>query len=272
VRFGVPCKRRLLARAAGGYGTGARSRRVAKFTQNEVWADTLRLTRTHLAALIAIAGVFNFLPTLLVNHFYPMADPSDGAGVQERVQLMLDYYRANALPVVLQSFVVMTGSAAMLRLVFARGGTVGGAILFAIALLPVYSVLVVLLNLAVGAGFMLLFVPGLYLWGRLIPAGPAMVAEDRRNPIDALKRGFALTEGHGWLIIGLYLLVVIPGTILAVVIWQLSGILFILAAGQELGGLLSMIVLCAAEAAVTTVLTMLTAAVYRALAPQRPEA
>jgi len=245
---------------------------VAKFTQNAVWADTLRLTRTHWAALIAIAGVFNFLPTLLVNHFYPMPDPPADADLQARFQLMIDYYRAHSLVIVLQSFIVMIGSSAMLRLVFARHGTVGGALIFAITLLPVYSILVVLTNLAVGVGFMLLVVPGLYIWGRLLPAAPAMVAEERRNPIDALKRGFALSEGQGWLILGLYLLVMIPGAILVLVVSQLSGILFILAAGQQLGMLLSMIVLCAASALVATILIMLTAAIYRALAPARPDA
>jgi hypothetical protein len=261
----------LLARVAGRYGKGD-ERAVAKFTQNAVWADTLRLTRTHWAALIAIAGVFNFLPTLLVNHFFPMPDLPDGVDLPTAFRLTLDYYRHAALPIVLQSFVVMTGSAAMLRLVFARGGTVGGAIVYAVLLLPAYSVLIVLINLAVGAGFVLLIVPGLYLWGRLLPAGAAMVAEDRRGPLDALKRGWALSEGHGWLIIGLYLLVMIPGAILVLALSQLSGIAFILAAGQELGTLLATIVLCAAEAVVATLLTMLTAAVYRALAPQRPDA
>lgn len=244
---------------------------MAKFTQNAVWADTVKLTRTHWVALIAIAGVFNFLPTLLVNHFYPMPEPPADADFQTRFQLMADYYRAHSLVVVLQSFVVMIGSAAMLRLVFARSGTVGAALLFAIILLPVYSILVVLENLAVGLGFALLVVPGLYIWGRLLPAAPAMVAEERRNPIDALKRGFQLSEGHGWLIVGLYLLVMIPGTVLVLVISQVSGILFILVAGQELGMLLGMIVLCAVSALVATILTMLTAAIYRALAPPRPE-
>ncbi len=243
---------------------------MAKFTQNAVWADALRLTRTHWAALIAIAGVFNFLPTLLVNHFYPIPETPADADFQTQFQLLVAYYRENALPIVLQSFVVMTGSAAMLRLVFARGGTVGAAILYAILLLPVYSVLVVLTNLAVGLGFVLLVVPGLYLWGRLLPAGPAMIAEERRNPIDALKRGFALSEGHGWLILSLYLLVAIVGGILMLAVSQLSGIVFILAAGQDLGTLLATILLCAVEAVLTTILTMLTAAVYRALAPQKP--
>jgi hypothetical protein len=243
---------------------------VAKFTQNAVWADTLRLTRAHWGALIAIAGVFNFLPTLLVNHFFAMGDPPADADVQTYVQFVLDYYRHNTLPVVLQSFVVMTGSAAMLRVVFARG-TVGGALLFAIVLLPAYSILIVLENLVVGAGFILLILPGLYLWGRLLPAGAAMVAEERRNPIDALKRGWALSEGHGWLIIGLYLLVAIAAAILMLAISLVTGIAFKASAGQELGSLLEMIVLCAMQAVAAALLTMLTAAVYRALVPPKPE-
>ena len=245
---------------------------MAKFTQNAVWADTLKLTRTHWAALIAIAGVFNFLPTLLVNKFYPMTEPAAMADLQERFQHILDYYRDHSLVIVLQSFVVMIGSAAMLRLVFARSGTVGGAILFAIALLPAYSILIVLTNLAVGAGFMLLIVPGLYLLGRLLPAGAAMVAEERRNPIDALKRGWALSEGHGWLIVGFYLLVAIGAAILMLAIGSVTGILFRAVAGQELGSLLAMIVLCAMQAVAATLFTMVSAAIYRALAPQRPDA
>ena len=243
---------------------------MAKFTQNAVWADTLGLTRTHWAALIAIAGVFNFLPTLLINHFFPMPDLPDGADLETLLRMMLDYYRHATLPIVLQSFVVMTGSAAMLRLVFAPGGTVGAAIVYAALLLPVYSILIVLSNLAVGAAAVLLIVPGLYLWGRLLPASAVMVAEDRRNPFEALKRGFALSQGHGWLIVGLYLLVLIPGMILILALNLVFGIAFIAAAGQELGTLFATILLCAAEAVVATIVTMLTAAVYRALVPPKP--
>lgn len=244
---------------------------MAKYTQNAVWADTLRLTRTHWGALIAIAGVFVFLPTLLVNHFYPLGDPPQGPDVRAVLRFYMEYFQQHSLVLVLQSFVTMTGGAAMLRLVFAQGGTVGGAIAFAIALLPTYSILMFLVGLGVGAGAALFLVPGLYLWGRLLTAAPAMVAEQRRNPIDALKRGFALSEGHGWLNLGLYLLVAIPGMVLAFALSKLGGILFILVAGQQTGTLLAEILLCAVQAVVVALLTMLTAALYRALAPQKPE-
>lgn len=232
---------------------------MTKFSQNAVWADTLQLTRAHWAALVAIAGVFNFLPVLLVGHFFPL--PETNASVAD-VRLFI---REAGLWYVLQSFVVMIGSAAMLRLVFARGGTVGGALLFAIMLLPTYSLLLVLNGILVFLGLLLLILPGLYLWGRLIPAGAAMVAEESRKPMRMMKRSFEITSGNGWQVLGLYVLVLLPGMVLILAIQQVSGILFILAAGQDLGKLLTEIILALLGAALSTLLTVLSAAIYRAL-------
>lgn len=242
----------------------AREGAVTKFSQNAVWADALQLTRANWAALVAIAGVFNFLPVLLVNHFFPL--PEVAATDPNLMAIWRVFIRESILWYVLQSFVVMIGSAAMLRLVFAPGGTVGGALIFAIMLLPVYSVLLVLNGFLVFCGLLLLIVPGLYLWGRLIPAGAAMVAEERRQPIRTMQRSFEITKGHGWAVLGLYVLVLIPGAVLIFAIEQVTGIVFILAAGQDLGKLLTEIMLALLNAALSTLLTMLSAAIYRALA------
>jgi hypothetical protein len=241
---------------------------VTKFSQNAVWADTLQLTRAHWAALVAIAGVFNFLPVLLVNHFFPL--PEIAATDPNAMAVWRLFIRETILWYGLESFVVMIGSAAMLRLVFARGGTVGGALLFAIMLLPAYSVLLVLNGILVFLGLLLLIVPGLYLWGRLIPAGAAMVAEESRKPIRMMKRSFEITRGNGWQVFGLYILVLLPGAVLIIAIQQVSGIFFILVAGQDLGKLLNEIILALLNAALSTLLTVLSAAIYRALAA--PEA
>ena len=243
---------------------------MAKFTQNDAWADTLRLMRTHWGALVAIAGVFNFLPVLLMNHLLPWPEPAPGIEPARALAMLGTFLRQNLIWFALQSFVVMIGSAAVLRLVFRQNVTVGGALWFGILLLPAYSLMLLFTNLAVCIGLVLLLVPGLYLIGRLFPAGAAMVAEDRRNPIETIRRAFALTEGHGWQILGLYLLVAIPGGVLVYAVQAVSGSLFILIAGQGLGKLLAGIVIAALNALLTTLLTMLSAAVYRALAPQKP--
>ena len=243
---------------------------MAKFTQNETWADTLRLMRTHWAAFVAIAGVFNFLPVLLVNHFLPWPDFPPDMAPARALNMLGSFLRHNLIWFVLQSFVVMIGSAAMLRLVFRQNITVGAALWFGVLLLPAYSLLLLFTNLAVCIGLVLLIVPGLYLAGRLFPAGAAMVAEDRRHPIDTIRRAFALTKGHGWQILALYILVALPGGVLIYAVQAVTGSLLILIAGQALGTFLSGIIVAALNAAVTTLLTILSAAVYRALAPQKP--
>lgn len=235
------------------------------FSYNAVWEDTGRLLKAHGALLAAIAGVFIFLPTLLVGYFFALPE-SATTDLNLYFQEVGRHLKDHLIWYVLQSFVVMIGTAAMLRLVFAPRVTVAGAILFGVMLLAPYSILTVMTNVIVLVGLILLIVPGLYLWGRVLPAGPAMVAEDKRNPLEALKRGLALSRGQGWAILGLLLLVLIPGEILIWVIQQLVGILLILAAGQEIGKLLTAVVACALNAIFAVVLTMLAAAIYRALA------
>lgn len=243
---------------------------MAKFTQNDVWADTLRLMRTHWGALVAIAGVFNFLPVLLANYFLPWPEAAPGMEPARALAMLGSFLRHNLVWFALESIVIMIGSAAVLRLVFRRNVTVGGALWFGLLVSPAYSLMLLFTNFAVCIGLILLLVPGLYLIGRLFPAGAAMVAEDRRNPIETIRRAFELTVGHGWQILGLYVLVALPGAVLIYAVQAVTGSLFILIAGQELGMLLAGILIAALNALLTTLLTMLSAAAYRALAPQKP--
>jgi hypothetical protein len=133
-------------------------------------------------------------------------------------------------------------------------------------LTPFYLLLSIMLGFMVGIGFLLLIVPGLYLFGRIVPAPAVMAAENRRNPFDAMRRTFALTKGRGWAILGLVFVVGIVAGIAVGVAGTLFGLIFVLAAGQELGKLLAAVVVAALRAALSTLLVMLYAAIYRALA------
>jgi hypothetical protein len=234
------------------------------FSYSAVWDDTIKLTRQHLSLLIAIAGVFIFLPQLMLAVFLPPPEPQS-ADPARVVQIVMDYYRAAAPWYLLGGVVSMVGTAAMLRLVFARGSTVGAAIAFALALLPFYFLLQLLNGLIVVVGFICLIVPGLYLFGRIAPAAALMVAEQRRNPIDVIRRTFAITKGRGWAVFGLLFIVGIVGGITISVARTLFGLIFLLAAGRDLGTLLTSIVAAALSAAFATLFVMLYAAIYRAL-------
>ena len=255
-----------------------------KFSYNAVWEDTLALLRAHAPLLVAIAGVFLFLPALLFAVFLPPPEPQ-GSDPQRAIQLMLDFYRAAGPWFLLQGLFSIVGTLAMLRLVFARGTTVGAALVHALKLTPFYILLSIVFGFAIAIGGMVIVIPAallgpavvaiailvllvpiLYLVGRIAPVPAVMVAEHRRNPFDALRRTFALTDGHGWAVLGIVAVVLIVAGIGVGVADTLFGIVFTLVAGQELGRLLTAVVSSALSAAFATLIIMLYAAIYRALA------
>lgn len=63
-----------------------------------------------------------------------------------------------------------------------------------------------LYGLAVGAGLLLLVVPGLYLLTIWAVATPSLVIE-RRGALEALGRSRALVRGHGWQVFGVILVI-----------------------------------------------------------------
>ena len=255
-----------------------------KFSYNAVWEDTLSLLRRHGPLLAAIAGVFLFLPALLFAVFMPPPEPQ-GTDPQRAVQLLLDFYRAAGPWFLVQALFSMVGTLAMLRLVFARGTTVGGALVHALKLTPFYILLSLVFGfaiaiaslvvivpaallgpLAVAVVVLLLIVPLLYLVARIVPVPAVMVAEHRRNPFDALRRTFALTAGHGWAVLGIVAVVVIVAGIGVGVADTMFGLIFVLAAGPDLGKLFAAVLAAALRAGFATLLVMLYAAIYRALA------
>ena len=236
-----------------------------KFSYSAVWDDIVRLFRAHGSLVVALAGVFIFLPALLTAHFLPQPQAASAA---ELVPVLKAYLRENWFWLLLENLLNMVGVIAILRLIFPRGGsTVAGVIAAAVAILPFYFLTSLVTGIAIAIGFMLLFVPGLYLFGRLAPVGVVVVAEDRRNPIDAIRRSLEITKGRGWAVLGMVLLVAFAAIVVMLVINNVLGVLLITVAGVEVGLFLSLIVTAATAAAFTALITLLYAAIYRNLAP-----
>jgi|GEM_PF-1490583 len=220
-----------------------------KFSYSAVWADVVALLRAHASLIATVAGVFIFLPGLLAAYFLPFPVTQD---VSRMGEIWVEYVGSNWHWMVLNSLVNMIGSIAILKMIFVRDISVGGAIAAAVPILPFYFLASFIGSLLIGLGCLLLIVPGLYLLGRLGPLNALVVAEDRRNPIDAITRCLALTKGHGWAILGLILIVAIAAAIVIGIATTLLGILFILIAGQDLGQMLVLIVKTAGNAALMT--------------------
>lgn len=240
------------------------------FSYSRVWDDTLRMLRANAGLLSAIAGVFLFLPAVLVAHF--VAPPEGGTTPAEMIELMISWWQSNAHWMLLSALVNMVGLIAIYLLLLGEPRmTVGGAVAAALPILPFYIVLTLVLNLSLAAAFLLFVIPFIYLLGRLSLASPVLVAEMRRSPFSALERSWALSRGLGWQIALLVVLVYITALVINVAVSSALGVVIVLLLGSEgVGGLLLAIVGAILSAATTLVATVLLAAIYRALT-SRPD-
>ncbi len=235
-----------------------------KFSYSAVWNDAVRILRSHGSLLLAIAGVFFLLPGLLLGYFVPQPT---GSG-QDALDALMRHYNANWPWILLAQLVNLIGGIAIYKLLFdSRGGTVGSAIGGALPILPMYFIMTVISSVAIGMGLVFLLLPGIYLLGRLVIAGAAMVAEGHRSPVAPIRSSWNLTRGRGWAVAGLVIVVVAAGVLLSFVATAVLGSIFILIGGRDgLGMLLVLILNAAITAAFTTVLIVLFASIYRALA------
>jgi hypothetical protein len=235
-----------------------------RISYSAIWEDTVRLLRAHASLAAALAGVFFFLPALLIGHFLPMPQASDA---NEMLRQFIEHVGGNIHWMLLSTLATAAGTLAILFLIFRSGGiSVGAAITAAFGLLLPYVLAFVPSMLAIGLGLGLFIIPGLYLAGRLTPLAPVMVAENERNPLAALGRTWRLTKGHGWAIFGLALLVFVAGLVLSAVVGGLIGLVLLVAFPEGLARFLSLIVTTATSTAVQVVMLFLYAAIYRALA------
>lgn len=233
-----------------------------KFSYSAIWDDTVRMLKSHGSLVLALAGVFFFLPELLIGYFVPA--PTDETPT---IAALMAYYRENSLVLLLKSLVNALGAVSMYLLLFdQKGRTVGSAIGAALPLFIFYFITAMLVTMAVSFGFLLLIIPGIYLLGRLAISGPVLVAENRKNPLDAIGGSWRLTQGNGWAIAGLIVIVSLAGMILTFAITAILGSIFILIGGREgVGGLLVLILTSALTAGLYTVVIVLLAAIYRRL-------
>lgn len=244
-----------------------------KFSYSAVWADTVRMLRANASWLVAIAGVFFFLPALLLGHFAPQPE---GAGtLGQAIADMREYFAANWHWLILTNLINMVGAiATYLLLLGAPGRTVGSALGGALPLLPSYFLLSAITNIIIFFGLFWLIVPGLYLVGRLMVSAAAMVGERILNPFAAIGRSWRLTRKRGWAVLGLLALVFIAGYVAIAAITAVLGSVFLLVGGgrEGLGGMLVLILSSGLGAALSMLFVLLLAAIYRALTVQEEAA
>ena len=175
---------------------------MVKFDMGAAWDDTLQLLKSHTALVGTIAGVFLFLPALAVAWFGPVPiEPAAGADFNQVMETFRESFRQMIPGQLAIALSALIGTAGILRLWLSRTGTsVGEALTFALMLFPTMLAIQILCGIAIGLGFILLLVPGLYLLGRLALVAPAVADRSLYNPFEAIRTSWDLTRGNGWAI------------------------------------------------------------------------
>lgn len=232
---------------------------------DDTWADLVAMARSNISVLLVLAGVFLLLPNFAQALLAP--PPRIETVDWNAVQTLNAYFQENILTLVMCQLPVWIGSAAILLLLLEPGRlTVGQALSSAAALTLSIVLLNWLLNLAVFGGFLLFFLPGIYLLGRLSLAAPVQMAERIRNPIAPLSRSMALTRGNGWRIAGLVLLISVVATIFASALNAVFGVGLSLLLPESVGATVATLIRSAIGAASALLILLLNAALYRQLA------
>lgn len=257
-----------------------------KFSYNTVWDYALALLRAHLPLVAAIAGVFIFLPYLLVGYVLPV--PQGGGDPRANMEAFITYMGMTWYWHLIAQIVAMLGILAILILVLDQTRpTVGSAISRAVKLLPYY----LLASFIVGVGLALLyllcalpfaalasqggqiiaFVGSIlaltlfvYLWCRTSLLA-AVVGLESRMPLDAIRKTLALTHRRGWAILGLYFLIVFAGSIALIAVELVIGSVFRLLLNTDLADFMSLLLSSALYTVLVTVLVVASAAIYRVL-------
>lgn len=239
---------------------------MTKFDMGAAWDDTLLLLRSHRALIGAIAGVFFFLPALAFAWFGPVPiEPPAGAEFDQVMETFRESFRQTIPGQIVVALSTMIGTVAILRLWLSRTGvSVGEALTFGLMLFPTMFAAQILSGFAIGFGFVLLIVPGLYLIGRLALVAPAIADRSIYNPFAAIRTSWDLTRDNGWAVFFFLFLVALVIFIAALIV---GGVVAVVAGsepgfGRMVGGLIE-----AAFGAIGSLFSVaVAAAAYRQLA------
>jgi hypothetical protein len=179
-----------------------------KISTESIWDEMMVLFRTHRQAMVAIAGVFIFLPAFASALFI---EPFKMGTTPEAMMAAVSVWvRQNWFSLLVQVCISTLGGVALYRCLLPRTDTTTGrAISEALPVLIFVLLSNFLTSFIIVAGLQLFIVPGLYAAGRLFLASPAIIARGEKNVFKGLQQSFELTRDNGWRLIGMALIMIV---------------------------------------------------------------
>ncbi|PHR21153.1 MAG: hypothetical protein COA41_02250 [Sphingopyxis sp.] len=203
-----------------------------KLNYMQCWNGAMSLLRAHKEAILAIAGVFIFLPTLLFAEFViPPADNGD-EDMNTLFAIYSTYFNENSLSIVASNIAISFGGLAIyFALAPSRNSTVAEDLTAALKAFLIYLLANFLSALISVPGFILFLLPGLYIMCRFIVVPPMIADQGERNPVELLRKSWASTRDNGFAILFFILIIAVVGTITIGVLDAVTGVITGLATG-----------------------------------------
>jgi len=218
-------------------GKGWHTRNVSgnenmKLNYMQCWNGAMALLGAHKEAILAIVGVFIFLPTLLFAEFVIPPVVNGDEDMNALVAIYSAYFNSNALSIMASNLAVSFGGLAVyFALAPSRASTVAEDLIAALKVFLIYLIANLLSALVSLPGFILFIIPGLYLTCRFILIPVVIADQGERNPIELLKKSWATTNNNGFSILFFILIIAVVGTITIGVLEAVTGIIAGLATG-----------------------------------------
>jgi len=240
---------------------------TAKLDFNRAWAETMRLWSANRELLIAIAGVFLLLPGLAFGLLVPQPETPPAETMEALVEALAAFYRANAPWLIGVSLFSSFGTLTLLVLLLDTGRPrVADALSAAVRLLIPYVLAALVSGLAIFVGSLFFVIPGIYLFIRLLLAGPAIAAENLNSPIAALGRAWQLSRGNVLRILMFVGIIGVIGAVIYLTSLAVLGVIMRLVLPEGLAGTMVTLIDALLSMVISLVLTCAYAAVYRQLA------
>jgi hypothetical protein len=246
--------------------------RVSKIDFNVIWDDAKAMGVANRDLLAVLAGMFLLLPWVIARQLLPEgAAIAPDTPLEIILQIQLQYYADNWHIMLMRELLMALGMLSMLVLLL-RGErpTVGESLKLGLILLPSYMLAQLIEGFALAAGFMALVLPFFYLLARFVLVAPVAAAENIVNPIDMLRRSFALTRGNGWRIFVILAIIFATTQILIWVLMAVTGVIASLVLPAELADFVEHVAVGLVAAMVGVFTLLVSAAIYRTSAQPRP--
>ncbi len=234
-----------------------------KLNYMECWSGAMAILRDHKEAILAIAGVFLFLPTLLMAQFIGQPNLEGTEDLNAITAAYSTFFGENAFAIIASNLLISFGGFVIyFTIAPSHSGTVADDLGKALRLFLIFLIANILTGLATFAGILLFIIPGLYVACRLILVPMIIADHGERNPLEALKKSWDSTKDNGFSILLLVLMIAIIGAITVGVIQMIIGVIIGLATGGAGWPLIENLVSALGGSALQILFTVLIGSIY----------